>query len=143
MSTTTDLTELKINVLTQAQYDSATKASDELYLTPAMEDVSSQFTFGGAWTALLKKAYKVGNLVFFQLEATTSTYVANTDYTIATIASGYRPNGNIIGNGYTTDANYAPKAVVSVRGDSGGNIKVNASNTTGAYFFLTGWYVIA
>ena len=41
MSTTTDLTTLKINYLTQAQYDSALANSqineNELYLTPAVE----------------------------------------------------------------------------------------------------------
>lgn len=109
---------------------------------PTLEDISSGFTFGGAWTSIVKKAYKYDKMVFFHLEASTSSYTANYGYTIATIASSYRPNMMFIGNGYTTDGSYNPKAVVSVRINSNGNIIVDASNNTGAYFFITGFYVI-
>ena len=143
MSTTTDLTELKINVLTQAQYDSATKANDELYLTPAIEDISSQITFGGAWTQMVKVAYKVGKLVFFDLEGSTSTIVGGTQYTMATIASGYRPSSSIYLTGHTTNASYVPQAVVNAIAWTSGDITVRPSNANGLYFFVSGWYVIA
>ena len=140
MSTTTDLTELTINVLSKAQYDSATKNENELYLTPGMEDISSMFTFGGAWTGLVKKAYRVGKLVFFHLEASVSSYQANYNYTMCTIASGYRPLWNTVFYGYTTDGSYNPKSIISARSAIDGNIIVNAQNTTGSYFFVTGFY---
>ena len=109
---------------------------------PSVEDISSSFTFGGAWTSIVKTAYKYDKMVFFHLEASTSSYQANYGYTIATIASSYRPNQMFIGHGYTTDGSYNPKAVVSVRINSNGNIVVDSQNNTGAYFFITGFYVI-
>lgn len=109
---------------------------------PEVQDISSGFTFGGAWTGLVKNAYKYDKLVFFSLEARVSSYVANYSYTIATIASSYRPATMYIGNGYTTDGSYNPKDVVSVRIDPGGDIIVDASNNTGAYFFITGFYLL-
>lgn len=109
---------------------------------PSVEDVSAYFTFGGAWTSIVKKAYKYDKMIFFHLEASTSSYTANYSYTIATITSDYRPNQMFIGQGYTTDGSYNPKAVVSVRINSNGSIIVDASNNTGAYFFITGFYII-
>lgn len=122
---------------------------DLSWITPSggggesFEDISSQFTFGGAWTGMVKNAWKYGKLIFFHLEATTSSFAANYTYTIATIASGYRPSAMMIGNGYTTDGSYNPKALVSTRINSNGSIQISAQNTQGAYFFITGFYYIA
>ena len=109
---------------------------------PEVEDISSSFTYGGAWTSLVKKAYKYDKMVFFHLEASVSSFQANYGYTIATIASAYRPTQMYIGNGYTTDGSYNPKATVSVQINSNGNIVVDANATTGTYFFITGFYLL-
>lgn len=53
MSTTTTLTEFKINYLTQAQYDAAvsggTVNADELYLTPSADYSTSEVNTGKKW----------------------------------------------------------------------------------------------
>ena len=54
---------------------------------PKAQDISSGFTFGGAWSGLVKNAYKYDKLVFFCLEASVSSYVGNYSYTMATITS--------------------------------------------------------
>ena len=121
---------------------------DLSWITPSggggeeLEDISSQFTFGGAWTSIVKKAWKYGKLVFFHLEASVGSYQANYGYTIATIASGYRPSAMAVCHAYTTDGNYNPKAVVSAQAQTNGNIVVRSQNTTGAYFFVSGFYVL-
>lgn len=108
----------------------------------AVEDISAQLTLGGAWSQLIRVAYRVGNMVFFYIEASTSSYTADYDYTIATFASGYRPSGSVVCNGYTTDGNYNPKSVVSAILQSNGGLHVRASNNSGAYFFVTGFFKI-
>ena len=141
-----ELGQLSVSLSQAMGVDSPSTTTLNTYPTPptvpTLEDISSGFTFGGAWTSIVKKAYKYDKMVFFHLEASTSSYTANYSYTIATIASSYRPNMMFIGNGYTTDGSYNPKAVVSVRINSNGNIIVDAQNNTGAYFFITGFYVI-
>lgn len=107
------------------------------------EDISSHFNINGAWTPLYKKAYRIGNMVHFYIEVATSTYIANYEYTVATIDSGYRPQQTRVGTGHTTDSSYAPKAVVSCIANSNGAVTVLASNNTGNYFFISGSYEIA
>ena len=109
---------------------------------PELTDISSQFTLGGAWTGIVKKAYKYGRMVFFHIEASVGTYTANYGYTIATVASGYRPTAMAVCNAYTTDGSYNPKAVVSARLETNGNLIVDSQNTTGSYFFVTGFYYV-
>ena len=109
---------------------------------PEVEDVSAYFTLGGAWTGIVKKAYKYDRMVFFHIEASVGTYQANYGYTIATVASGYRPTTMAVCNAYTTDGSYHPKAVVSSRLETNGNLIVDSQNTTGSYFFVTGFYYI-
>lgn len=106
------------------------------------EDISDKLTLGGAWTGIIKKAILINRVVFYTIEATTSSFIANYQYTIATFASGYRPKANVIGNGYTTDGGFAPKAIVSVLTQTTGAVRVSASATTGSYFFVTGWFNI-
>ena len=109
---------------------------------PEIEDISTSITVGSAWTGITKKAWKYGKLVFFHIEASVDSFIANYGYTIATISSGYRPLQMLIGNGYTTDGSYNPKALVSVRINTDGTIVVDANATTGNYFFVTGFYVL-
>ena len=142
MATTTDLAELKINVLTQSQYDSATKNTNELYLTPAMEDISDKITFGAAWTKQICKAYKVGNLVFYDIQAYAGQVVAGTQYTVATIASGYRPSANYPTTGHGTNANYVPQGLINGFVWSSGDITVRPETATCNYVFISGFYAI-
>lgn len=105
-------------------------------------DITERFTLGGAWTQLYKEAHISNGIVSYAIEAQTNTYVANYRYALATIAEGYRPRYTTFGTGYTTDANYNPKAVVSVNAEAGGGLAVRSSNTNGNYFFVSGWYKI-
>lgn len=105
-------------------------------------DITERFTLDGAWTQIYKEAHISNGIVSYAIEAQTNTYVANYRYALATIAEGYRPRYTTFGTGYTTDANYNPKAVVSVNADAGGGLAVRAANTNGNYFFVSGWYKI-
>lgn len=105
-------------------------------------DITERFTLGDAWTQLYKEAHISNGIVSYAIEAQVGTYVANYRYALATIAEGYRPRYTTFGTGYTTDANYNPKAVVSVNAEAGGGLAVRAQNTTGNYFFVSGWYKI-
>lgn len=105
-------------------------------------DISEHLKLGGAWTEIIKKAYISNGVVFYMIEASTQTFIANNQYTIATFDAGYRPKANVIGNGYTTDGGFAPKAIVSVLTQTTGAVRVSASATTGSYFFVTGWFNI-
>lgn len=107
-----------------------------------VEDISSQITFGGAWTGLHKSAYKIGNLVVISLEASASTVVAGALYTIANVASGYRPRNGVLLSAHTTNGNYVPQAVVNSWAESDGQITVRASNANGTYFMISGVYII-
>lgn len=107
-----------------------------------VEDISSQITFGGAWTGLHKRAYKIGNLVVISLEATTSTIVAGALYTIANIASGYRPRNGTLLSAHTTNESYVPQAVVNSWAEADGKITVRPSNANGTYFMISGAYII-
>ena len=66
MSTTTDLNVLKINYLSQAQYDEALENDEiddnELYLTPALALVNGSATgsIRGIWTATESNSYTMG-----------------------------------------------------------------------------------
>lgn len=106
-------------------------------------DVSGRITMGGAFTQVHKSAYQIGHLLFFTIEATVGTYVGGTVYTIATMASGYRPNQTTPCVGYTSDGGFTPKATVSCYVETGGAIKVNAENQQGSYFFIKGFYYVA
>lgn len=61
MSTTTDLTELKINYLTQAQYDAevsgGTINEDEIYMTPVANIITTEVNDTYAMTTSLKTIY--------------------------------------------------------------------------------------
>jgi hypothetical protein len=107
-----------------------------------VEDISSQITFGGAWTGLHKRAYKIGNIVVISLEASTSTIVAGSLYTIANIANGYRPRNAVLLSGHTTNGSYVPQAVVNSWAEADGKITVRASNANGTYFMISGVYII-
>ena len=106
---------------------------------PFGEDVSNAITFNSGWTGIIKKAYRFGSIVFYQLEAT-ATYIAHHDYVLANIASGYRPEAFYFGAGYTTDSAYNPKALASVRTNTNGNINVVMADEYGAYIFAFGFY---
>ena len=108
-----------------------------------IEDISDKITLGGAWTLVFKKAYRVGSMAFFDIEAYTSSYVAGTEYVLATIASGYRPKTSLPCTGHTTNGSYTPQGVVNCIANTNGNIRVVASNTNGNYFFIQGFYEIA
>ena len=108
-------------------------------------DVSSKITYGSAWTSQVKIARKMGNLVFFQLEANAGTFNANTNYVIANIASGYRPAVQQFATGITTDSSYNPKGTVSavLKTDGSINIRTQTASSSGAYVFVSGFYYTA
>lgn len=106
-------------------------------------DISTHLTFNSAWTNLHKSAYKVGNMVYFTLEGYTSTFVAGTEYTIVTIDSGYRPSKNYPFTGHLTDSNFKPVGIVTCFANTNGTVTVRASNTSGNYFFISGFFKIA
>ena len=74
---------------------------EKLVLNAVVEDISGKITLGGAWTNLGKVAYRVGKVCYFYIEAYTPTTVGGSEYTIATIASGYRPRATFAYTGHT------------------------------------------
>lgn len=125
--------------ITTLQSDVATLKNTELKVV----DVTNRITMGGAFTQVHKSAYQIGHLLFFTIEATVGTYVGGTTYTIATAASGYRPNQMTPCVGYTSDSTFLPKATVTAFVEAGGAIKVNAENQSGNYFYVKGFYYVA
>lgn len=108
-----------------------------------VEDITNKITFDSAWTEIYKKAYKIGNVVYFGLEGYVSgTFVAGTQYTMATIASGYRPRIYMPVQAHITNSSYQPTGISNswVWGD--GSITVRPQNTNGRFFFISGTYVI-
>ena len=106
------------------------------------EEVSSKITIGSAWNVIYKRAYKVGNVVFFSIEATTDTYVAEAEYTIATLSDDIKPKYTISMFGAVTDENYIVKSTPSILCKNNGTITVRTANTDGSYWFINGWYYI-
>lgn len=192
--TTTDLSTLKINYLTQEMYEDALENQEinenELYITPGsgtidststptankiaefdstahmnstdmtsqevddfvdglnvtgfdvVEDISDKFTFTSAWSNLVRSAYKIGKLVVFSLEGNASAVVAGTQYTMVTIASGYRPKTTTYYTGHGTNASYFPQGIVNSIVWTSGNITVRPQTNTCNYIFLSGMYVL-
>lgn len=107
------------------------------------EDISDKITVGAAWTPQVVVAYKLGNFVFFSIEAGAGTVVANTQYTVANIAAGYRPDKNIPFSGHSTNANFAPQGIVNAFVWTNGDITGRTNNAQGNFFFISGFYKIA
>lgn len=105
-------------------------------------DISNLVQIGSAWTQQYKYVTVTSKMVHFEIEAyVPGTFVANTEYTIATVMNtAYRPSRIYGGRGYATDSNYNPTAVVSVMAKPDGTIKVRTQNTTGRYFWISGDY---
>lgn len=109
-----------------------------------VKDISDKITFGSAWSNYMKKAYLIGGkFVFFTLEGYADIIGAGTQYTIATIASGYRPKDNLAFTGHGTDVNYLPQSTVNCYVWTSGDITVRCSNANGNYVFVSGWYLVA
>lgn len=125
--------------ITTLQSDVASLEQSQLKVV----DVTNRIAMGSAFTQVHKSAYQIGHLLFFTIEATVGTYVGGTTYTIATAASGYRPNTMTPCVGYTSDGGFTPKATVSCYVEPTGAIKVNAENQQGSYFFVKGFYYVA
>ena len=106
------------------------------------EDVSSKITLGSAWNNLYKNAYRIGNMVFFTIEVTTSSYVAETEYTLATLSSDIKPKSTVAMFGAVTDSNYIVKSTSSILCKNNGTITIRTTNTNGSYWFINGWYYI-
>ena len=108
-------------------------------------DIASHITFGSAWTQQVKVARRIGNMVFFQLEANAGSFNANTNYVLANIASGYRPAVQQFATGITTDGSYNPKGTVSavLKTDGSINIRTQTASSSGAFVFISGFYYTA
>lgn len=112
-------------------------------IKPIAENVSDKFTINAAWTNQRKKAWKIGNLVFFQLSGVTSSYTANYMYDFATIDSSIQPKtvGDFVC--HKGDSNFNLLGLFEVHINSTSNkIQVNTSNTSGNYWYVNGWYEV-
>lgn len=105
-------------------------------------DITSSITFGAAWTSTSLTATVSGGRVDIMFVAYAASYLANTEYTVATIAADYAPRSLEVCTGHTTDANYNPQGLVTVKAYANGNIGVIAQNTNGNYFVVHLSYAI-
>lgn len=105
-------------------------------------DITNSITFGAAWTSTSLTATVSGGRVDIMFVAYAASYLANNEYTVATIAADYAPNSLEVCTGHTTDANYNPQGLVTVKAYSNGNIGVIAQNTNGNYFVVHLSYAI-
>lgn len=105
-------------------------------------DITSSITFGAAWTSTSLTATVSGGRVDIMFVAYAASYLANTEYTVATIAADYAPKSLEVCTGHTTDANYNPQGLVTVKAYANGNIGVIAQNTNGNYFVVHLSYAI-
>lgn len=107
-----------------------------------VENISNKITLGGAWTNLGKTAYRVGKVCFFYMDVYAGTIVGGTQYTVATIASGYRPTFTVCHTAHTTNSSYVAQGVVNAFVWTSGDITIRASNSNGNYVFLSGWWIL-
>ncbi len=119
------------------------KTIKELLLGLIAEDISDKITFGGAWANQHRRAYRIGGMVFFTLEGYAGTIVAGTEYTLATIANGYKPKNDVAFTGHTTNVSFLPNGIVNCWVWASGSITVRVSNANGNFVFVSGWYKIA
>ena len=108
-----------------------------------VKDISSSFTFTSAWTGLVKKAYLIcGKFVVFTLEASAGTIVGGTQYTMARVASPYKPTTATVHTGHVTNASYVATGIANCWAWANGDITIRASNGNGNYVFFSGWYIL-
>lgn len=107
------------------------------------EILQTRVSINGAFTILAWACWRIGKRVFLSVEAQLSSYVAGNTYTFATFPSDLAPTNFHAMSGYTTDSNYAPKGIVTTYIGTDRVMKVNAQNTTGAYWFMNGSFEIA
>lgn len=108
-----------------------------------VKDISASFTFTSAWTGMVKKAFLVGGkLVVFALEGNAGTIVGGTQYTMAQVASPYKPSTAIPHTGHVTNASYVATGFANCWVWADGDITIRASNGNGNYVFFTGWYIL-
>jgi hypothetical protein len=105
-------------------------------------DITNAITFGSAWTSTALTATVSGGRVDIMFVAYAASYLVNTEYTVATIAADYAPTSLEVCTGHTTDANYNPQGLVTVKAYTNGNIGVIAQNTNGNYFVVHLSYAI-
>lgn len=105
-------------------------------------NITDAITFGAAWTPTTVTATVSGGRVDIMFVANAAIYIANYEYTVATIASDYAPMSLEVCTGHTTDANYNPQGLVTVKAYANGNIGVIAQNTSGNYFVVHLSYAI-
>lgn len=107
-----------------------------------IEDISNKITLGGAWTNLGKVAYRVGKVCYFYMDIYAGTIVGGTQYTVATIASGYRPKFTVCHTGHATNSSYVAQSIVNNFVWTSGDITIRASNGNGNYVFISGWWIL-
>lgn len=107
------------------------------------EIAQTRVSINGAFTLLEWSCYRIGKRVFISVEAQLSSYVAGNTYTFATFPSDLTPTKFHAMSGFTTDSGYAPKGIVTTYIGIDRAMKVNAQNTTGAYWFMNGSFEIA
>lgn len=108
-----------------------------------IEDISDKFTFSSAWTNYGRVAWRVGKMVYFYLNGYAGTITGGTQYTMATIASGYRPASTISFTWHTINNGYVPQSIVDGHVRTSGDIDVRASNGNGNFVIATGFYLMA
>lgn len=114
----------------------------KLVLNAVVEDISDKITLGGAWTNLGKVAYRVGKVCYYYIEAYAGTIVGGTQYTLATIASGYRPGATVAHTGHTTNGNFLAQGIVNTFVRTSGDITIRTQNSNGQYVFISGWWIL-
>ena len=107
------------------------------------EILMTRVSINGAFNILAWSCYRIGKRVFISVEAQLSSYVAGNLYTFATFPSDLAPTKFHAMSGFTTDANYAPKGIVTTYIDTSRTMKISAQNTTGAYWFMNGSFEIS
>ena len=108
----------------------------------AVEDVSAKITLTSAWTTQSKRAYRIGDMVFFSFEGYAGNVQAGAQYTIADISSDLKPKANLSFTGHTTTGGFLPNGIANVWVWTDKTITVRLSNTSGNYVFVDGWFKV-
>lgn len=128
MATTTNLSTLKINYLTQAQYDAALTNSqinaDELYMTPDTIETATPTITRTAGATISSVTFKrSGHIAQLRFVMTYSTSVAaGANLFTGTLASGYRPSMDSAGCGF-----YGSSSIIGILNTDGSITIRNAS----------------
>lgn len=109
-------------------------------ISPTVKDISSSVSL--THPDYGKTATVHNGIVDLFIETYFDNYVADTEYTIGSIAAEYAPKTNLLFTGHTVDVNYNPSGLITFMVYANGTMTTRVDNTDGNYLVLHATYSI-